>query len=354
MKNHYRLAIVWHGDRQARNTAQLLEGRFAAVANALRQVGIQPEPAIYSDDFAAEVHDQLLDVDAALVWVNPIEQERPRAVLDAMLRDVAASGVLVSTHPDLVLKMGTKEVLYTTRSMEWGTDTHLYEDSRQLHEQLPERLATGEARVLKRLRGNGGIGVWKVQQHPDDTSLVIARHAKRGSVGETMPLGQFLDFAQTLFLPPGPVIDQPYQERLTDGMVRCYLVRDKVVGFGHQLINALFPPPPGAPPSEAPQPGQRLYYPPAKPEFQSLKQKMERDWLPEMQRLLQIETSDLPILWDADFLFGPKTPSGHDTYVLCEINVSSVYPFPDDGLVPLAQEALARLQARPQRTPATP
>jgi len=32
----------------------------------------------------------------------------------------------------------------------------------------------------------------------------------------------------------------------------------------------------------------------------------------------------LPIIWDADFLYGPKTPSGDDSYVLCEINVSAV------------------------------
>ena len=37
----------------------------------------------------------------------------------------------------------------------------------------------------------------------------------------------------------------------------------------------------------------------------------------------------LPVLWDADFLYGPRTASGDDTYVLCEINVSSVIPFPD-------------------------
>ena len=48
--------------------------------------------------------------------------------------------------------------------------------------------------------------------------------------------------------PTGRIIDQAYQERLPEGMVRLYLVRDEVVGFGHQAINALFPPSPGAAP----------------------------------------------------------------------------------------------------------
>jgi hypothetical protein len=39
------------------------------------------------------------------------------------------------------------------------------------------------------------------------------------------------------------MIDQAYQERLTEGMIRCYLVVDQVEGFGHQAINALFPRP---------------------------------------------------------------------------------------------------------------
>jgi hypothetical protein len=35
------------------------------------------------------------------------------------LRDVAARGVWVSAHPDVVQKMGTKEVLHRTRTMSW-------------------------------------------------------------------------------------------------------------------------------------------------------------------------------------------------------------------------------------------
>ena len=39
----------------------------------------------------------------------------------------------------------------------------------------------------------------------------------------------------------------------------------------------------------------------------------------------------LPIIWDADFLYGPRTAAGEDTYVLGEINVSSVMPIPDQA-----------------------
>jgi hypothetical protein len=52
------------------------------------------------------------------------------------------------------------------------------------------------------------------------------------------------------------------------------------------------------------------------------------------------------MLWDADFLYGPRTASGEDTYVLCEMNVSAVYPFPEEALEPLARATNERLSAR--------
>ena len=51
--------------------------------------------------------------------------------------------------------------------------------------------------------------------------------------------------------------------------------------------------------------------------------------MPAVQQLLEIENDSLPILWDCDFLLGPKGNNGEDTYVLCEINVSSVAPYPE-------------------------
>ena len=102
------------------------------------------------------------------------------------------------------------------------------------------------------------------------------------------------------------------------------------------------------PASAAPQPGPRLYHPPTVPAFQALKRKLETEWLPAAQRLLHIDTAELPMLWDCDFLFGPKDAAGNDTYVLCEINVSSVAPYPDSIVQPLVAATLARLRA--QRT----
>jgi hypothetical protein len=61
--------------------------------------------------------------------------------------------------------------------------------------------------------------------------------------------------------------------------------------------------------------------------------------------MLDIERRSLPIIWDADFLYGPRTASGEDTYVLCEINVSSVFPIPDQAPEKIAKLVEARLTA---------
>jgi len=341
----FRLALLYPGDRAARLAPAPENGRFANVFEAATALGMRVEAAIFHDDFCDEVRRQLMQVDGVLVWVNPIEGERDRSVLDAMLREVAAAGVFVSAHPEVILKLGTKEVLHQTRDIGWGCDTHIYRDLDALRAALPARLATG-ARVLKQYRGNGGNGVWKVELAApggatSPAALLRVRHAKRGSLDEVLPLSEFLQRCESYFAGTGRLIDQAYQARLPEGMVRCYLVHGEVAGFGHQAVNALCPAANGAVPKNT----ERLYHPPTLPAFQSLKRRLEGEWVPALQRLLDIASEQLPVIWDCDFLLGPKNAAGEDSYVLCEINVSSVSPFPDSALAPMARAVLARMQA---------
>jgi hypothetical protein len=63
-----------------------------------------------------------------------------------------------------------------------------------------------------------------------------------------------------------------------------------------------------------------------------------------MMSTLGIEATSLPIIWDADFLYGPPDASGNDTYVLCEINVSSVFAVPDEAPAEIARAMASRLR----------
>src|SRR3954463_8950166 len=200
-----RIAILYPGNEEARQNATPENNRFAPLFQALAELGARAEAAVYHDDFCDEVRQHLLQTDGVLVWVNPIEEGRDRTILDAMLREVSAAGIFVSAHPDIILKMGTKDVLYQTRDLGWGCDTQLYRSIEELRQTLPLLLARGEVRVLKQYRGNGGSGVWKIElpmaleaahQHGVDSlpqldTLVWIRHAQRGSVEEEVTLGEF-------------------------------------------------------------------------------------------------------------------------------------------------------------------
>src|SRR5215831_102961 len=233
-----RIAILWRGDKATRRSATPETSRFKAVFAALADVAIDAEPVVYEDDVLDAVREQLAAFDGVLVWVNPIHEGRNRANLDALLREVAAGGVWVSAHPDVILKMGTKEVLHRTRMMSWDCDTALYRTVEEMRVELPLRLAAG-ARVIKRNRGNGGQGVWKVEPlaSPRNRPMVRVLEAAKDA-SEEVALDEFLERCIEYF-EDGCVIDQPFQARLSEGVVRCYMAGDRCAGFGYHKVKAL-------------------------------------------------------------------------------------------------------------------
>lgn len=329
-------AILYPGDREARDRSDPAASRFAALFDAFARAGITVEPAVYHDDFSDEVEAQLSRLQGVLVWHNPIEGGRTRTRLDAMLARIAARGVFVSAHPDTILRMGTKDVLVDTRELPFGSDTHRVDSVAQLATELPQRLARGP-RVLKQHRGHSGIGVYRIAQ--DGAGVFTIRHAQRGAEEERGPFSLLTRRLASYFADGGHMVDQAWQPRLTDGMVRAYLVRDRVAGFGHQAVNALYPSPAGAP---LVQPGPRLYSGPEDTRFQSLRRRLEQEWIDLLIGRLSIAREQLPILWDADFLLGERQDVAEERYVLCEINVSSVAPYPESA-TPAIVEAVHSL-----------
>jgi hypothetical protein len=338
------VAILSRGDAAARRDATAQNSRFVRVFEALAASGIEARPVIYDESFADAVRDQLLAVDGVLVWVDPIHQGKTRAALDPLLREVATRGRWVSAHPDVILKMGVKEVLYRTRHLGWGADTHRYDSRDAFRSEFPPRLRARGPRVLKQNRGNGGQGVWKVEALPGSGTRVRVLHAQRGSLPEEISLDAFMARCEPYFGWGGCIIDQAFQPRLSEGMIRCYMSGPKVAGFGHQLIKALIPPPEGPDAAEA-QPGPRIMHGPDASSFQALRRSMEDQWTPQLMATLGIDEASLPVIWDADFLYGPRDADGTDTYVLCEINVSSCFAIPDEAPAAIARTVRDRIRS---------
>lgn len=329
-----RIALVWRGDAEARGRGMAEEGRFGAVFAALRAAGLTPEPCIYDEGLEEPVRAQLLGCAAALVWVNPLQGGvTRRARLDALLREVAEAGVLVSAHPDAIDSMGVKAVLWRTRALGWSGDPQLYETTQAFAADFPRRLATGP-RVLKQNRGNDGVGVWKVESLARGRAVV--QEAAAGAPPRETPLERFIAERVAAFSDGDGYVDQAWQPRLPEGMIRCYMSGHRLAGFGHHLVRALAPP-------DAGPGGPRLYSGPDDPRFQRLRRLVEEAWTPGLCRILDLSPSDLPVIWDADFLLGPRDDLGADTYVLCEINVSSVFPIPEEAPMEIARTLAERL-----------
>jgi len=222
--------------------------------------------------------------------------------------------------------------------MSWGCDTTLYRTAGAMRAELPARLAAGP-RVIKRNRGNGGQGVWKVETlaGASNRAMVCVLDATKDA-SEELALDEFLARCVEYF-EDGCVIDQPFQARLREGVVRCYMAGDRCAGFGHQKVRALV----DSPAARA-ESGPRLYTSNADPRFQCLRRLMEDEWTPQLTSLLDIPRRDLPMIWDADFMLGPR---GTDSYVLGEINVSSVSPMPDEAPAEIARRVADRLRSNP-------
>lgn len=324
-----RIALVWHrADDQPKQRRRRLDG----VMRALEARGAVAPPVLWSDDAVDAVRAELRRADGVLVWVNPLTGGHDRTALDGMLRDVAEAGVFVSAHPDVVARLGTKEVLHRTRSLGWSTDVALYGDGETLRRGLAARLAGGP-RVVKRLRGNDGLGVYKIELA--SPGVVRCEHAYDGAV-EQLSLDALCDRFAPYLASGGRLVDQAFVPRVAEGMVRCYVSGRTVAGFAEHLPRGLVA-------AGAGTPGlghDKVMHDPDAPRFQRLRAALEHEWIPGMQRLLGLDDAALPAVWDADFLRGAG-----DAWVLCEINASCVSPFPGSVAPAIADTTLARVRA---------
>lgn len=330
-----RIAVLWRGDPAAPNTPAPHEARLAPVIAALDRAGFAAEGVVWFDEAAAEIEAHLAAMAGVLVWINPLAQGRDRARVDATLRTLAARGVWISTHPDVTALMGTKEVLFTTRALGWGApDTDLYTAAGQFDARFWPRLNDGP-RVLKPLRGNDGQGVMKIAR---DGATLTVQHAHDDSVAR---LTQAQVAAQVhARLAQTPLIDQPFNPNAAAGMVRCYLAQDRVVGFAEQH-------PRQDGPHAFAMNSAKTMHDAGVDAFADLRSAMETDWVPALQKVLGLARERLPALWDADFLYRPphEVPA-YGRFMLCEINVSCVSPFPPGAPAAVAEAVTQSLRRR--------
>jgi hypothetical protein len=335
----YRLALMWRGNWRAPEEPTNHASRLAPLVQAFAVLGVETTPVLYFDEEVEAARRAVLLCDGVMVWINPLQDGRDRAKVNALLRDVANEGVLVSAHPDAIGSMGTKEVLFQTRDLGWGVDVDIYRTHEEFALRFPVKLATAGARVLKPLRGNDGQGVTKVElAGPGQVRVQSAS----SDLLETLPFADLLPRLAGAFA-DGGLIDQAFQTNVEAGMVRCYMSGDRVVGFSEQQPRAR------ETRSGAPAFGMhsaKAMHDADAARFLDLRRLMEVDWTPSLMRTLGLAPDDLPALWDADFLWREAGAARPSPWALCEINVSSVLPFPDMSAPLIARTVCDRLARR--------
>ena len=336
-----RVAVMWRVDPANPSAPTSYDARLRPVIDALAAQGVQAAPLLYLEEETERVRAELLGCNGVLVWINPIANGRDRSQVDPLLRDLSAAGVFVSAHPDVIAKMGAKGVLFQTRALGWGSDVDLYQTPEELARRLPENLSRGGARVLKPVRGNDGQGVLKIERCGLEGNRVRVQAASDDQV-RACPIDDLMSELQAVLANCGAVIDQEFNDNASAGMVRCYMSLNRVVGFAEQrprIEGAI-----SDTPAFAMASAKRMHGADAA-EFQDLRQVMEEDWTPGLQGLLAIETAQLPVLWDADFLFRSSPRRGRaGRFALCEINASCVSPFPEAAAAAVAAAVASRLK----------
>ena len=340
MKNHAIALMIFGEPGSTRNA--LTEEKYKKLVEHLIERGFDVDSVLYNDTISDKLAKDLPRYNVILVWVNPIEQQGDRKILDALLTNLSAQGCFVSAHPDTILKMGTKEILYKIRETEFGGDTKLYHSLDDFKERFFKN--NPGIRILKQYRGNGGDGVYKINTTNFENNKISITHAKNGNEEKLVSVDGFFKMFESYFNTNSMLVDQQWNQNIVNGMVRCYLSGSKVTGFGYQEINALYPKTESNPVFK--KPSQRFYFSEDCGLFSDLRNTLEKSWIAQLQEITGIKTDMLPVIWDADFFINKiNTENTNEKYSLCEINVSCVSPFPESSIPYIAEEVKKRISA---------
>ena len=183
-------------------------------------------------------------------------------------------------------------------------------------------LSEGVPRVLKPYRGNGGIGVQKVElvriPHEATSSCECKAPVSETKRRRTVPLQTFMrrlvhgSLRRHRRRPVDrPAVPAPHHRRHHPLLPRQ--------GRGRGLRPAVsranrHPTSTRRPAHVFGLPAQKTMFAPDEPTLSVLRQRVEsRVGTGHADSSLTSTTASLPVLWDADFLLGPKTASGEDT-----------------------------------------
>ncbi|MDH3975040.1 MAG: Cj0069 family protein [Deltaproteobacteria bacterium] len=295
-----------------------------AIIDSLKKRDWTSEIIFYDDESRGEIFMYTVEKAGAYISrVNPGNLKDETAYFQ-LLRELVKRGIQGLPHPDVMVNYGAKNAIEKFKGTDIvPNDVYTYYDFDTFKENFPKALKKG-TRVLKQNRGSAGEGIWRVEILNNSNkkskkglldTIVKCTEAADNHV-EKMPLGEFIDFCvQYLDGKNGMLLDMPFLERITEGEIRLFMLRNKVVNIVHKK------------PAETPDAFSATLFSGAKYTYES-----PEKW-PELVKLMEgnipmlrerLGDFDVPLIWTADFILDTCKKSGDDKYILGEINSSCV------------------------------
>ena len=335
------LALLYPGDRAARprGSGEPFRSPFRAFAAA----GVRAEPAVWHDDFADEV---AANCGACTACSSGATRSKAAAAATGSTRCCAR------WHAGVLRQRASRGHPAPGHQGRAGRDPRPAIRQRRAPASTASNSSPrscppdcGAARACSSsIAGTAASASGVSRRRPTSAAAAesVARPAwqRRGAHG---PAG-LLQRMAPYFEPAqgGHMIDQAWQPRLADGMVRAYLVEDRVTGFGHQAVNALCPARGGEPARSrvrACTTGRLARVPAA----EAL---LESSGLSCCASASASRASSCRCCGTATSCSASRRPTGAERFVLCEINVSSVSPFPPSSIAPLVEAVRRRVPGR--------
>lgn len=294
------------------------------IQKSIEDQGWNCEILFYRDDWNADKRAYIINNFSGYISrVNPGNIPGGEQNYFSLLRDLSDNGLVGMSHPDLMVSLGAKDILYKLRDTSLvPTDTYAYYSQDEFVKQFPTSLALGD-RILKQNRGSTGEGIWRVQSLDNNnapgqplnlSTKIKCTEAKDNHVKEYY-LGDFMDFcSQYTDGSDGMLVDMQYLPRIVEGELRLLLVGDKPFSVVHKK------------PADVKDAFSATLFSGAKYEYESPEVygdliKQFNESLPQIKNTIGNFSS--PLIWGTDFILDTNT-DGSDKYVLGEINCSCV------------------------------
>lgn len=239
------------------------------------------------------------------------------------LKALSDSGVIIHTHPDVMINLDFKDILSKLKDSKLGDkESYFYHKFSDFASKFPSDLKKYGIRVLKTNYGSTGEGVYLVRLQDDGS--IISTEAVNNEKFYYDDIHEFVskfeknfdedsEYAE-YFQGKTGFVGCRYLERISEGEIRILLVNDKAISVVHKK----------------PQEGgfSATLFSGAKYKYESPKEEKYKDvialtleGLNDLRPYLQGQ--NFPLLWTMDYILD-YNEDGSDKYILSEINCSCV------------------------------